>query len=301
MDTLWGIDMGGTKTEGVVIVRKTRTVIVRKRIETQSEMGYDHILNRIDILVKEMISQSGVVPDQIGFGTPGTLDPATGHIKNSNTTCLNGKPLQEDLEKKLGVKVKIANDANCLTLAEYHMGVIPTLSDDPGTVFGIILGTGVGGGIVVNGQVLYGHHGIGGEWGHNFLDASGGQCYCGKTGCVETIISGPALEKYYAGLTGEPRSLREIYQLYQSAEDPAAAETIERLLYFFGKAVAAVINIIDPSYVIIGGGVGNIAALYEKGAGYIKPFIFNDRVSTKIVKPVLGDSAGVFGAAMLFG
>ena len=300
MDTLWGIDLGGTKTEGVVIVRKTRTVIVRQRIETQSERGYNHILHRIDVLVKEMISQSGVVPDKIGFGTPGTLDPSTGLIKNSNTTCLNGQPLKDDLENMLRVTVLIANDANCFALAECHMGIIPSLSDDPGTVFGIILGTGVGGGLVVNGQLLYGHHGIGGEWGHNFLDASGGKCYCGKNGCVETVISGPALEKYYADRTGTLQSLKEIYKLYQTARDPVAAETIERLLYFFGKAISTVINIIDPSYIITGGGVGNITALYEQGTDYIKPWIFNDRVATKIVKPVLGDSAGVFGAAMLF-
>ena len=160
------------------------------------------------------------------------------------------------------------------------------------------MGTGVGGGIVVNKKIWEGKHGIGGEWGHNFLDESGGVCYCGKTGCVETMISGPATEKYYAKLTGNKNSLKEISK--RSAEgETAAKETINRLCHFFGKAVSVVVNILDPDVIIIGGGVGNIEALYTEGKEALKKFIFNNRVDVPILRPNLGDSAGVFGAAAL--
>jgi predicted NBD/HSP70 family sugar kinase len=160
------------------------------------------------------------------------------------------------------------------------------------------MGTGVGGGIVVNGKVLTGKHGIAGEWGHNYLDASGGECYCRQVGCVETVISGPALQKYYTSISGKHLSLKEILKQAQ-AGDEAAAKTIDRLHYFFGRAVSGVVNILDPDVIVIGGGVGNINSLYTEGVEALRNFIFNNRLDVAVLKPSLGDSAGVFGAAAL--
>ena len=165
-------------------------------------------------------------------------------------------------------------------------------------VFGIIMGTGVGGGVVVNNHVWNGRHGIAGEWGHNFLDESGGKCYCGKMGCVENVISGPATERYYEEITGQRISLKEISKRFNEG-DEKAEQTIQRLTDFFGKAVSVVVDILDPDVIVIGGGVGNIDALYTDGVEALKKYIFNNRVDVPVLKPILGDSAGVFGAAAL--
>lgn len=166
-------------------------------------------------------------------------------------------------------------------------------------VFGVIMGTGVGGGVVVNGKVINGRQGIGGEWGHNLLDASGGECYCGKTGCVERVIAGPALERYYHMISGKNLYLPEIMQYFYSNTDLHATATVQRLIKNFGQAISVVINILDPDVIILGGGVGNIDLLYTEGIAEVKKHIFNNRLDTMFVKPKLGDSAGVFGAAML--
>src|SRR3989337_3250120 len=240
----WGVDLGGTKIEGVVLKDKhPDSIIARHRIDTEGSNGYDHILGRIKQLIDHLIDVTGSTPSAIGFGTPGTIDPATGHLKNSNTLCLNGQPLEKDLEKKLKAKIFIANDANCFALAEYHLGVIPQNFPDAEVVFGVIMGTGVGGGVVVNGNIIKGHHGIGGEWGHMFLDESGEDCYCGRHGCVETIISGPALERYYFSKSGTKKSLIEILA---DREEALSAEIIKRLIHFFGKGLGHIINILDP-------------------------------------------------------
>ena len=169
----------------------------------------------------------------------------------------------------------------------------------PAVVFGVIMGTGVGGGWVVRDQVLNGRQGIAGEWGHNFLDESGGPCYCGRMGCVETVISGPALERYYAAIAGQKLPLRDIVAHSLTGEDAAATQTMYRLVHFFGKAMAAVINIIGPDVVVIGGGVGNVDLIYTDGVMEVKKHLFNSRIDTVFMKPKLGDSAGVFGAALL--
>jgi predicted NBD/HSP70 family sugar kinase len=296
---LWGIDLGGTKIEGVIL-KPGHTIqpIVRTRIETESTKGYLHITGQIGKLVQMMIEQSGLKPERIGIGTPGVLDPVLLTMKNCNSTALNGKPLHKDLEDQLGIPVYMANDANCFALAETHWGIVHEKCPDARVAFGIIMGTGVGGGIVIKDRVWDGKHGIGGEWGHNFLDESGGPCYCGKIGCVETVISGPATEKYYAKITGNSLKLKEIYSRYKDGEKPAT-ETINRLSDFFGKAVSVVINIMDPDVIVIGGGVGNLDVLYSDGMEAIKKYIFNNRVDVQVLKPSLGDSAGVFGAAAL--
>ncbi len=297
---LWGIDLGGTKIEGVIITSlEDPKPILRKRIDTEGSKGYDHIVNQLVRLVQEMQEATGLRPESLGIGTPGVLDPILQTMKNSNSTALNGQPLKKDLQDKLGIRIELANDANCFALAETYWGVVKQKSPDAKVVFGIIMGTGVGGGIVINGKIWNGRHGIAGEWGHNFLDESGGPCYCGKTGCVEKVLAGPSLQRYYNSITGNMITLKEITQRHLQGSDKAATETMQRLHHFFGKAVAVVVNILDPDVIVIGGGVGNIDSVYTEGFESLKQYIFNNRVDVEILKPSLGDSAGVFGAAAL--
>ena len=297
---LWGIDLGGTKIECAVLdSQRNLEVVVRMRLPTESAKGYDHILSQIKKLIDQVAEQVGEKPTKIGFATPGVLEPESHLMKNSNTTCLNGRPLQADLEEILGIPVKLANDANCFALAEALIGAgkdYPTAE----VVFGVIMGTGVGGGLVVNNKIISGHHGIGGEWGHNILEENGDPCYCGKAGCVEQVISGPALERFYEKVSGEKLTMKVILERYHEGKDEFATATIERLLEFYGRAISTLINVIDPGLIVIGGGVGNVELLYTAGYERIKKYIFNKGViTTPILKPKLGDSAGVFGAALL--
>jgi len=295
---IWGIDLGGTKIEGVILPSlDDPKPILRHRIDTQGQSGYRHVIDRISLLVDELSSRTGIRPDRIGIGTPGVLDPTLRTMKNCNSTSLNGMPLHADLEEKLGMPVVLANDANCFALAETHWGVVKERFPDAKMVFGIIMGTGVGGGIVHDGKIWGGRHGIGGEWGHNHLHDSGGPCYCGQTGCVETVLSGPGLERHYRQISGQDKTLKQI--VADRDTDRYAAATLIRLHQFFGQAVSVVTNLLDPDVIVIGGGVGNIDSLYTDGYAALGRYIFNNRVELPIVKPTLGDSAGVFGAAAL--
>jgi fructokinase len=289
---LWGIDLGGTKIEGAVIPSDGGAPLCRVRIATEQEGGYKHILRRIESLVSRMAAESGLErPISIGLAMPGTVEPSTGLMKNANTTCLIGKPLLADLASILKCEVWAENDANCFALAEATLGA----AAGSHVVFGVIMGTGVGGGVVVDGKVLGGHHGIAGEWGHNILISDGEPCYCGKRGCVETVLSGPALERWYESLSGRRMKLAEI----AASEEPEAVATIERLCDYFGRALSSVVNVLDPDAIVLGGGVGNVEALYSGGRASLETWIFNPRFDAKLLKPKLGDSAGVFGAAML--
>ena len=300
MNKLWGIDLGGTKIEGVVLKTADEPeLLIRERMPSEVQKGYDHILERIKTLLDTISSKIGESPTILGIGTPGSIEPATGLLKNSNSTALNHMPFLADIQSMLGIPVVMANDANCFALAEANMGIVKQVAPDASIVFGVIMGTGAGGGVVVNGKVLNGHQGIAGEWGHNYLDESGGKCYCGKYGCVETVISGPALERYYESISGEKRSLKEIYQGHLSGSNQFADQTMDRLIHFFGLGLSNVVNILDPDVFVIGGGVGNIDLLYSRGVEEISKYVFNPTFSTRIVKPSLGDSAGVFGAAFL--
>jgi fructokinase len=297
---LWGIDMGGTKIEGVILQSaESPEILFRERIDTEAEHGYEHILQQTKRLVDIMVDKSGYRPLRMGFGTPGIHDPKTGLMKNCNTVSMNGKAMKKDLELLLGVGALLANDADCFALAETQHGVVKQHFPEARVVFGVIMGTGVGGGLVVDGHLLVGLQGIAGEWGHNFLDDSGGPCYCGKSGCVEKVISGPALEEYYFRETGNRKKLKDIVALAESKVDPTAQKTMIRLVEFFGKALSVLINIIDPDIIVIGGGVGNIEMLYDRGIDSVKKYVFNTRLDTPIVQPLLGDSAGVIGAAYL--
>ena len=298
--SLWGIDLGGTKIEGVILKSAgDPEVLFRDRVPTQADQGYEHILHQIKRLVDRMCDFAQTTPMAIGIGTPGAHDPTLRTMKNCNTVVMNGKPMKQDLEKLLELPIEIANDADCFALAEAQLGVVRKRFPEARVVFGVIMGTGVGGGIVIDGRAIMGVHGIAGEWGHNFLHESGGPCYCGKSGCVETVISGPALERYYLNETGNKKSLKDIVALAESKVDPTAQRTMTRLVEYFGLSLSVIINILDPDVIVVGGGVGNIDMLYDRGIDSVKKYIFNHGLETPIVKPSLGDSAGVFGAAYL--
>ena len=288
-----GIDLGGTKIEGVILDADGKEVF-RKRIATEREHGYQHILNRIKTVHDEL---GAAVPDQpttFGIGTPGAISPRTGLLKNSNTVCMNGQPVKADLEKLLGRKIEIQNDANCFAMAEALLGA----GRGKKLVFGVIMGTGCGGGIVYKGEVFTGAQAIAGEWGHMSIDPHGPVCYCGKKGCIETFISGGGLENRYAEKFGVRKSLKEVEAAYFAGE-PQAVEFMQEFFDRFGRAMANLIDILDPDIVVIGGGVSNFKAVYSEGVAAVKKYVFNDELETSIVKHQLGDSAGVFGAALV--
>jgi fructokinase len=283
-----GVDLGGTKIEAILL-DENFNVIKRKRIPTPQN-DYQKILDSISSLVMEI--SENISDYSLGVCTPGAISKQTGLIKNSNTQCLIGKSLKEDLENKTEKKVFMENDANCFALAEATLGT----AMDFDSVFGVILGTGVGGGIVINKKLYPGRTNIGGEWGHHTLHRNGNPCYCGKTGCVETYISGPSLENHWTELTGKPQSLLEILT---SANNANWQKWKNEFLENFGYGLANVIDILDPDAIVLGGGLSNIDFLYTEGKKSVYEKVFSDLVDTPILKNKLGDSAGVFGACML--
>lgn len=288
-----GLDLGGTKIEGIVLDDQGKELF-RKRIDTQQEFGYRHILNRIRELYGELTREIQGGPHTFGIGTPGAISPRTGVLKNSNTVCLNGQPIKSDLEVLLGRKIGIQNDANCFAMAEALYGA----GRGKDLIFGVIMGTGCGGGIVYKQQVIVGRQAIAGEWGHMSIAPDGPLCYCGKRGCVETYISGGGAEARYAEKFGTKKPFREIEKDFYAGE----AKTVEFMSIFFrnfGRALANVIDILDPDVVVLGGGVSNFNALYTEGIGEVAKFVFSDSLETPIVKHELGDSAGVIGAALI--
>jgi len=285
-----GIDLGGTKIEGVLVDESFQT-IEKERIATVQEDGYQSILEKITNMINRLNEKS----DQsttIGICTPGAISKETGLIKNSNTQCIIGRDLQKDLENMLRHKISLENDANCFALAEARLGA----GKNSNIVFGVIIGTGVGGGIIIDGKIHSGRTNIAGEWGHHCLHVNGNRCYCGKLGCVETYISGPALERHWSDLTNEELSLPDIIKNYDQENFQKWRQTV---LDNFGLALANVIDILDPDIIVLGGGVSNIDFLYNEGKNAVYDRVFSDTVDTPIVKNELGDSAGVFGACML--
>ncbi len=287
-----GIDLGGTKIEGVVLDAEHR-IVCRQRIATESERGYEHILSGVARVVQACRREA---PDcqRIGIGTPGSVSSRDGTMKNSNTMCLNGRRLPDDLAELLEMSVHIENDANCFALAEAVAGA----GRDAAMVFGVILGTGVGGGIVHRGELLCGPQHLAGEWGHHSIDPLGPSCYCGQRGCVERFLAGPAIEEQYRHLTGHPRAVAEIVTASRAGE-PAALRVMQQLLDRFGRAIANVIDILDPDVIVLGGGVSNVDELYTAGRDAVARYVFNDELRTPIRRHALGDSAGVIGAALL--
>lgn len=287
-----GIDLGGTKIEGVVIA-PDGAIVARHRVATQRERGYDHIVAAVGTLGRDLLALAPGARS-MGVGTPGAVSTRSGLLKNSNTTCLNGRALHADLQAEFAVPVHLENDANCFALAEALAGA----GRGGRVVFGVILGTGVGAGIVIDGRVWPGLQHIAGEWGHHVIEADGPACYCGRRGCVETFLSGPALERAYATATGTVAGAAEIARR-AAASEPAATAELATYLERFGRALGNVINILDPSVIVLGGGVSNCDALYDAGRAAVAHHVFNDELRTPIVRHALGDSAGVIGAALL--
>ena len=295
---LLGIDLGGTKIEGIVLKSKENPEeVIRHRVDTEEEKGYSQVISNIKSLVDSIENRINHKFNKLGIGTPGTIDPETGLLKNSNSQCLNGMPIQKDLSKTLGKTILIQNDANCFALAETLLGSVKDQYPNAKNVFGIIIGTGVGGGVIIDGKTLNGSQGIGGEWGHTIVTDNGDKCYCGKRGCVETVISGRALQIYYNQISGKKLKFEEIYAIKNSDSD--AKKTFERLIKYFGKGLSNVVNIIDPEVIVLGGGLSNIDELYTEGYNELKKYVFNPTFKTPLIKPKLGDSAGVYGAALL--
>lgn len=282
-----GIDLGGTKIEGVLINEKMET-IKRKRLSTPKN-NYKQILETITLLINDLKEKNESI---IGICTPGAISKKTGLIKNSNTQCLIGKSLKEDLESMLGQKIRMENDANCFAMAEAVIGAASNYK----IVFGVIMGTGVGGGIVIDKKIHQGRTNIAGEWGHHTLHPKGNKCYCGKNGCVETYISGPALEKRWNELTGKNSSMQEIVS---DITDSNMYVWKKEFLANFGQGLANVIDILDPDVIVLGGGLSNIQFLYDEGVNSVYENVFSDLVDTPIIRNKLGDSAGVYGAALL--
>ena len=284
-----GIDLGGTKIEGVLVDEEFQ-VIERKRVPTNQNNGYESILETIQNLVSDLKKNNEKT--SIGVCTPGALSKESGLIKNSNTQCLIGKDLKNDLEKILDQEISIENDANCFALAEARLGV----AKNHDTVFGVIMGTGVGGGLVIDGKIHSGRTNIAGEWGHHCIKPNGNECYCGRKGCVETYISGPALEKRWNELTNQTISVSEIVK---NSQEDAYKTWKNEFLENFGLSMANVIDILDPDVIVLGGGLSNISFLYDEGKNLVYENVFSDTVDTPILKNQLGDSAGVFGACLI--
>lgn len=297
---LIGLDLGGTKIEATALrtaADGALEIALRKRIPTERERGYEAVLERSASLLREIIRDAGADPRDvpIGVGMPGGVTRA-GLVKNSNTVCLNGRPFRADLERALERPITFDNDANCFALAEARMGAAAPFA--AGVVFGVILGTGVGGGLILGGKSWPGAQGIAGEWGHHAVwPDRGPTCYCGRRGCLELFASGPAVERDYQARSGAALRLAEIAQ--RRAADPHAQAAVEGLLDAFGRGLANVIDIVDPSAVVLGGGVSNLDLLYTEGAARVARYVFNDELTTPILKNALGDSSGVLGAALL--
>jgi len=293
-----GIDLGGTKIEGIALDADT-LVAVRRRLATPRD--YAGTLHAIERLVTEIEAEAGRT-GSVGVGIPGVVSHATGLVKNANSTWLIGRPLLADLETRLARPVRVANDANCFTLSEAIDGAGRGFE----TVFGVILGTGVGGGIAIRQRIHEGPNQIAGEWGHNPLPwmteeerASAPTCYCGKVGCVETFLSGPAFERGYALLSGAQRSSQDIVRA-AAAGDPHALQTLDRYKDRLARALAAVIDLLDPDAVVLGGGMSNLPDLPSAVSATLPHYVFSDTVLTKLVLNTHGDSSGVRGAAWLW-
>jgi fructokinase len=287
-----GIDLGGTKIEALAIDEIGRERL-RRRVPTPAK-DYEGILTAIKMLVEGLEKELGATDASVGVGMPGVVSPATGLVKNSNTVCLIGRPLNKDLERSLGRPVRLANDANCFTLSEATDGAAAGAD----VVFGVIVGTGTGGGIVAKGHVLGGANAIAGEWGHNPLpwprpeELPGPACYCGKFGCIETFLSGPGLARDHRAVTGE--------ELTGSEVAARSDETMRRYEDRMARSLASIINVIDPDVIVLGGGVSNIERLYENVPREWGKYVFSDHVATRLVRAKHGDSSGVRGAAWLW-
>lgn len=293
-----GIDLGGTKIEGIAL-DAAGEISARRRVSTP-QGDYDGTVRAIAEVVRHLEGESGS-RGSVGLGMPGIISPASGLVKNANSVCLNGRPFDRDLEAALGRPIRVENDANCFALSEASDGAA---AGRP-CVFGVILGTGAGGGVVVNGRVLHGRNAVGGEWGHNPLpwpdpgELPGAECYCGLRGCIETWLSGPGLARDYQRGTGGSEDAVVVVDRARSG-DLAAVSCLDRYVHRLARALATIINVLDPDAIVLGGGLSRIERLYTDVPRLWSRFVFSDRVDTELLKPRFGDSSGVRGAARLW-
>lgn len=292
-----GVDLGGTKIEGILLDRNGKE---RARLRRPTPRGdYAATLDAIAALVADL-EKSCDETCSVGVGMPGAISPATGLVKNANSTWLNGRPFHDDLGRRLGRAVRLANDANCFALSEATDGAAAGAP----VVFGVILGTGTGGGVVVDGRIVTGRNAIGGEWGHNPLpwpgdaERPGHACYCGQRGCLETWLSGPALEREFAARAGHSLEGPRIVEAAEQGEATAVA-VLEAYAERLARGLASVINVLDPDVIVLGGGLSAIAPLYERVPRLWGRWVFSDHVATRLVPPRFGDASGVRGAAWL--
>jgi fructokinase len=289
-----GIDLGGTKTEAVLL-DPSAALLFRERRKTPLAQGYDAVLASVAQMAR---AAAGRIPASqrytVGIGIPGSVDAATGLVRNANSVCLIGRPFASDLERLLGRRIGVRNDADCFTLAECRKGAGAGF----GVVFGVIMGTGCGGGICIDGELRQGPHRICGEWGHMSVDPLGANCYCGNRGCVETKISGSGVEAAFLSRYGESLRMDQIVAGARSGE-ARCAEAFETFLDDFGRSLGGVISILDPDAVVLGGGLSNIEELYSEGVERVRHYAFHDNLRTPVLKNLMGDSAGVFGAAWI--
>lgn len=294
-----GVDLGGTKIEAIALDPAGAT-LARRRIPAPRG-DYRATLDATAGLIAAIETETGT-QGSIGIGTPGSISPFNGRLRNSNSVWLNGQPLDRDLAERLGRPVRIANDADCFTLSEATDGA----GRGAQSVFGVIIGTGTGGGLVVGGRLLTGPNAIAGEWGHNPLpwpkpdELPGPPCYCGKRGCIETFLSGPGLATDHNAHTGRALSPPEILAAAARGE-PTANQTLIRHAERLARGLAIVINLLDPEVIVLGGGLSNLPHLYDQLPGLILPYLFSDGIATRVLPPVHGDSSGVRGAAWLWG
>lgn len=294
-----GIDLGGTKIEAILLDPHSG-ILHRHRLPTprnpDSEAEYEAICAAVHQLIRDTMAR---IPAQghctIGVGIPGTINSQTNRVQNANTTCLIGKHFQQELQARLGRPIGMENDANCFTLAEARQGAVRGY----GLVFGIIMGTGCGGGICLNGRLHRGRHLIGGEWGHFSVDPRGETCYCGNPGCIETKISGGGVARAFYKKYGRHLTLEEIIQGFRQERDAQCVEAFEQFLDDFGRCVGGLISLLDPDALVLGGGLSNIEELYSLGVERVRHYAFHQHIQTPILKNQLGDSAGVYGAAWI--
>ena len=292
-----GIDLGGTKISAIVF-DEADAVLAHRRVPTPRN-DYRAVLASITTLVDELEANHGSA--SVGIGMPGSISPASGRVQNANSTWMNGQDFQTDLEASLNRRLRLANDANCFALSEAVDGA----ASDAAVVFGVILGTGCGGGLVINKQALAGPHNIAGEWGHNPLpwptsqEFPGARCWCGRTGCMETWLSGSGLQRDHTEITGENLSGEDIVTAAE-AGNPGARSSLERHLSRLARGLAHVVNLIDPGVIILGGGLSNLGHLYDRLPGAMRPYVFCETWSIDIRPPLHGDDSGVRGAARLW-
>jgi len=294
-----GVDLGGTKIEAIAL--DDAGVIVARLRRPAPQGDYAKTIEAVVALVSKVEREAGVGPCRVGLGMPGSISPGTGFVQGANSTWLIGRPFDTDLAAALRRPLRVANDANCFAVSEASDGAAAGCA----IVFGAILGTGVGGGIVFDGRPLTGAHAISGEWGHNPLpwpkddERPGPACFCGQHGCIETWLSGPGLARDHKRVTGEAIDAAKIVKAADTGE-PIAVASLTRYVERLARALAHVINIVDPQVIVLGGGLSNIARLYRELPALMQPYIFSDHIATRILPPRHGDSSGVRGAAWLW-